>query len=208
MRGSGQFAIIVIGASTGGVDALTKLAAGLRRDLQAAVFVVQHIGRHPSTLPELLGRSGPLPARHAAHGQRIEPGRIYVAPPDRHMLLESAQIRLSRGPRVNWTRPAIDPLFLSAAHVFGERVIGVILTGGLDDGSAGLHAVRAAGGLGVVQNPAEASSADMPANALRHAGADFMVSLAVIPGLLADLAEGVAVNVSAKSFEPALRANP
>ena len=112
-----------------------------------------------------------------------------MAPPDRHLVLHAGRIRLTRGPRENWARPAIDPLFRSAAKEYGRRVIGVILTGLLNDGSAGLRAVRAAGGLAVVQEPADAAAPDMPRSALRHAGADYRVLLAEIPELLMRLAD-------------------
>jgi two-component system chemotaxis response regulator CheB len=132
-----DFAVVVIGASLGGVEALRQLAAGLRPDIHAALFVVQHMGRDGSRFPELLNRSGRLPAVAAAQGEAIRPGRIYVAPVDHHLLLEPGRVRLTRGPRENWARPAIDPLFRSAAKAYGPRTIGVILTGYLNDGSAG-----------------------------------------------------------------------
>ena len=112
-----------------------------------------------------------------------------MAPPDHHLVLHAGRIRLTRGPRENWARPAIDPLFRSAAKEYGRRVIGVILTGLLNDGSAGLRAIRAAGGLAVVQEPADAAAPDMPWSALRHAGADYRVRLAEIPELLMRLAD-------------------
>jgi two-component system, chemotaxis family, protein-glutamate methylesterase/glutaminase len=183
------FAVIVIGASMGGVDALQKLAAGLARNIPAALFMVQHVGRGASQLPQLLSRAGPLPAVHPAQGGAISPGWIYVAPPDHHLLVERGSTRLTRGPRENWARPAIDPLFRSAAKAYGRRVIGVILTGLLNDGSAGLRAVRAEGGLAVVQDPADAVAPDMPLNALRHAGADYRVAVAELPHLLMELVD-------------------
>ena len=183
------FAVIVIGASLGGVEALQRLASGLRRDVQASFLVVQHTGRVASELPQLLSRSGPLSAVHAGQGQSIRPGWIYVAPPDHHLVIQAGRTRLTRGPRENWARPAIDPLFRSAARSHGRSVIGVILTGMLNDGSAGLRAVRAAGGIAVVQDPADAFCPDMPWSALRHAGADYRVPLAKIPELLGELAD-------------------
>jgi two-component system chemotaxis response regulator CheB len=184
-----HFATIVVGASMGGVEALQRLAAGLPADIPAAVFMVQHIGRCASQLPQLLTLHSPLPVVQAGQGAPISPGTIYVAPPDHHLILERGYTRLTRGPRENWARPAIDPLFRSAARVYGRRVIGVILTGLLNDGSAGLHAVRAAGGRAVVQDPADAMAPDMPWNALRHAGADYRVKLADIAALLARLSD-------------------
>jgi two-component system chemotaxis response regulator CheB len=184
----GNFAVVVIGASVGGIGALRKLAAGLRREIPAALLVVQHIGRCASELPQMLGQAGPLPAAHAVQGEPIRPGWICVAPPHHHLVLHAGRTRLTRGPRENWARPAIDPLFRSAAKEYGRRVIGVILTGLLNDGSAGLRAIRAAGGLAVIQDPADAVAPDMPRNALRHAGADYRVRLAEIPELLVRLA--------------------
>jgi chemotaxis response regulator CheB len=183
-----DFAIIVIGASLGGVEALKGIAEGLAPDIPAALFVVQHIGRHASTLPGLLAHRGALPATHAVQGERVRPGHVFIAPPDHHLVLDRGTVRLTRGPRENWARPAIDPLFRSAARAYGPCVIGVVLTGMLNDGSAGLRAVRAAGGVAVVQDPVEAAVPDMPWSALRHAGADFIVPLAAMPGLLTRLA--------------------
>jgi two-component system chemotaxis response regulator CheB len=194
-----HFAIVVIGGSLGGVEALQSLASGLPRDIPAALFVVQHIGRSTSRLPEILARSGPLPAVHAAQGDAVLPGKIYVAPPDHHLLLAEGFTRLTRGPRENWVRPAIDPLFRSAAAVYGPNVIGVVLTGGLNDGTAGLHAIRARGGIAVVQHPADATCPEMPASALRHAGADFCVPLREIPRLLSDLTGNIVANASLPS---------
>jgi two-component system, chemotaxis family, protein-glutamate methylesterase/glutaminase len=186
-----HFAIIVIGASTGGVEALRTLAAGLPHDIPAALCVVQHIGQHSSYLPELLVRAGSLPAGHAVQDEVLRPGRIYVAPPDHHLMLMDGFTRLTRGPRENWARPAIDPLFRSAADAYGARVVGVILSGALNDGTAGLHAVRAAGGTAVVQHPADAACADMPVSALRHAGADYCVPLRDMPKLLSEIANDI-----------------
>lgn len=183
-----HFAIIVVGASLGGVEALQKLVSGLPRDIQAALLVVQHIGRHASRLPELLARCGRLPAKHAGHGETLEGGIIYVAPPDHHLVLVDRTTWITRGPRENWARPAIDPLFRSAADIFGPCVIGIVLSGALNDGTAGLHAVRARGGIAIVQDPADAFCPDMPRSALRHAGADYCVPLSEIPRLLPELA--------------------
>ena len=147
--------VIVIGTSAGGIEAMKALAGGLSPDLKAALLVVLHMGANGlGILPEILERAGPLPAANARDGEAIRPGRIYVAPPDHHLLLEpSGHVRLSRGPKENRFRPAVDPLFRSAAHAFGPRVIGVVLTGFLDDGTAGLWAIKARGGTAVVQHP-------------------------------------------------------
>src|SRR5205085_8246445 len=126
-----------------------------------------------SVLPEILSRSGPLLATHAADGEPFRPGHIYVAPPDRHLVLRpDGRTMLTREARENHARPAVDPLFRSAARHYGPRVIGVVLTGSLYDGAAGLLAVRGAGGLAVVQDPRDAAVAAMPLNATQIAGAD------------------------------------
>ena len=180
-------AIVVIGASAGGVDALLKLVATLPTDLPAAVFIVLHIGNHKSELPWLLDRLGGLPARHAEDGDPIELGQIYVAPPDHHMVVQLGRISLTKGPRENWARPAIDPLFRSAADVYGPDVIGVILTGALNDGTAGLYQVVQAGGVSVVQDPADATNPSMPESALAHVVVDHCLPLAEIGPLLIGL---------------------
>jgi two-component system chemotaxis response regulator CheB len=182
------FAFVVVGASLGGVEALQQLVSELKPDIPAALLVVQHIGRRPSCLPELLSRAGPLPADHAKNSQLIRRGRIYVAPPDHHLTVLDGATALTRGPRENWARPAIDPLFRSAAQAQGPRTIGVILTGSLNDGTAGLKEVRARGGTAIVQHPSDAVCPMMPMSALRHAGADFCVRLQEIPPLLHELA--------------------
>jgi two-component system chemotaxis response regulator CheB len=181
--------LVVIGASAGGVRALTALARGLPPDFPAPVLVVLHIGAHRSILAEILARAGTLPAEQARHRQRIEPGRMYVAAPDHHlMVMDDDTLHLSRGAKEHHSRPAIDPLFLSAALARGPRVIGVILTGRLDDGTAGLQAIKACGGTAVVQDPADAEVSDMPRSAMRHVEVDHCVALADMPHLLTSLA--------------------
>lgn len=170
--------IIVVGASLGGVEALTELVRDLPADLPAAVFIVIHT---PATAPGLLGpildRRGPLRAAPAADGEPIRHGRIYVAPPNHHLLVHGSHVALSRGPRENRCRPAIDPLFRSAAIHHTTRVVGVVLTGLLDDGSAGLLAVQRCGGVAVVQDPKDARYPDMPKSALALLDADHVVPL-------------------------------
>ncbi|NLP60284.1 chemotaxis protein CheB [Paraburkholderia sacchari] len=179
---------IAIGASSGGVDVLRKLVSQLPADLCAAIAIVQHVGAYPSILPKLLDDAGPLCAAHAADGEPFVHGRIYVAPPDRHMLVECGHVRLDAGPKRNFARPAIDPLFESAATELGTRVVGVILTGFLMDGMTGLAAVRACGGVTIVQDPADAPAPDMPARAIPYA--DYVLPIAQLAGRLEALTRG------------------
>ena len=166
--------IVVIGASAGGMEALQKLVARLPADLPAALFVVWHLSPGlKSILPSVLDRAGPLRALHPQDGDRIEPGRVYVAPNDHHMLLEKGYVRITKGPKENRFRPAVDPLFRSAAYVYGPRTIGVVLTGALDDGTAGLWTIKLRGGTAIVQEPADAMIRSMPLNALEHTAADY-----------------------------------
>jgi two-component system chemotaxis response regulator CheB len=180
--------LIVVGASFGGVEALGQLVRGLPADLGAALCVVQHVApTTPSVLPAILTRLGGPPATHARHGEPLRTGHIYVAPPDRHLLVRDGRLLLSRGPRENHTRPAVDPLFRSAARAYGERVVGVVLTGALDCGSAGMVAVKRAGGLAVVQDPDEALCGDMPRATLDVVHADHVVRLGAMGPLLVGL---------------------
>jgi two-component system chemotaxis response regulator CheB len=176
---------IAIGASSGGIVALLELVAALPRDFPALMFVVQHVGALPSMLPELLRARGPNHAMHPADGDRPLPGTIYVAPPDHHMLLEHGRIRLFRGPKENHSRPAIDPMFRSVALNYRSRAIGVILTGYLDDGTAGLRAIKDCGGQAIVQDPATATEPAMPQSALDNVEVDLCLPLGEIaPALL------------------------
>jgi two-component system chemotaxis response regulator CheB len=169
--------VIVIGASSGGVSALLELAACLPADLPAVVGVVLHVGSRDSILPELMTARGPLKAVHPADGDLLVPGRIYVAPPDLHMQFSASRVELFRGPRENHARPAIDPLFRSVAIHWGDRAIGVILTGDLDDGTAGLAAIKSAGGKAIVQDPDTALEQSMPASALANVDVDHCLPL-------------------------------
>jgi two-component system, chemotaxis family, protein-glutamate methylesterase/glutaminase len=181
--------IIVVGASAGGVEALTQLVRRLPADLPASIFVVLHLPAHsPSLLPQILSRSGALPASHPADGEPIQVGRIYIAPPDFHLLVESGRVRLTRGPRENGHRPAMDPLFRTAARSFGPRVVGVVLSGTLDDGTAGLAAIKLQCGVAVVQDPDEALYAGMPRNAMESVAVDHSLPVAAIADLLDRLA--------------------
>lgn len=169
--------LVVVGASAGGIEALTSLVAGLPEGFAAAVLVVVHVPPYAvSSLPAILGRAGPVPATHAQDGEPLQGGRIYVAPPNHHMLVERGALRLSLGPRVNRTRPAIDPLFLSAAQFYGPRVVGVVLSGTLDDGTVGLMDIKRRGGVAMVQDPQDALYSSMPANALARVNADHVLS--------------------------------
>ncbi|HZZ95023.1 MAG TPA: chemotaxis protein CheB [Usitatibacter sp.] len=180
-------AVIGIGASAGGVTALQRLARLLPAGLPAPVLVVQHIGPYPSVLPQLLTAAGPLPAQHAVGGETPRPGRVYVAPPDRHMIVEDGVLRCVHGPKEHHTRPAIDPLFRSMALAYGPRAIGVILTGWGEDGTPGLQAVSACGGTVLVQDPAEAQQANMPMSALRYVDVDGTFRIAELPQMLTAL---------------------
>jgi len=179
--------IIVIGGSAGAVEPLRTLLGSLPRDLPAAIFVVVHLGQD-SFLPSVLDRGSALPVRAARAGDRFEHGRVYVAVPGFHLLLHDEHILLRRGPRENHARPAIDPLFRSAAASFGSRVIGVVLSGSLSDGTAGLRAIKRCGGLAVVQKPEEALAPSMPRNALRRVEVDHVRAIADMPALLSRLA--------------------
>jgi two-component system chemotaxis response regulator CheB len=180
--------IIVIGASSGGVEVLTSLASRLPETLPAAIFVVLHVRPDvPSLLPAILNRVGALPAAHAVDGEPIRAGRIYVAPPGKQLYLHKRRVAVELGPRENMHRPAIDPLFRTAAHHHGSRVIGVIASGALDDGTAGLQAVKEAGGIAVVQDPADAACASMPAHAMARVTVDHCVKAADLAALLVHL---------------------
>jgi two-component system chemotaxis response regulator CheB len=181
--------ILVIGASAGGVIALQRLFGGMPGSVSATVFVVQHIAGGRSVLPKLLTKAGWLPAFHPQDGEPVREGWIHVAPPDHHLLVRDGKALVRRGARENRTRPAIDPLFRSAAVAYGPRVVGVILTGTQDDGTAGLRAVKRCGGVAVVQDPDDAEWPDMPRNALTHVAVDHCVPLSAMPALLARLLE-------------------
>lgn len=182
--------IVVIGASAGGLWVLEKLVAGLPADLPAAVFIVVHLSaKFPSWLPYILQKSGKLPAVHAVDGAAIEPGRIYVAPPDRHLLVKPEYMRVVLGPKENRFRPAIDPLFRTAALAYGKRVVGVVLSGLLNDGTAGLIDIKEQGGVAIVQDPQEAMFPSMPESAIEHAAVDHILPVADIARVLVHLAD-------------------
>jgi two-component system, chemotaxis family, protein-glutamate methylesterase/glutaminase len=180
--------IVVIGASAGAFEGLRQLAAGLPADFPAAVLIVRHIlPTGPGLLPEILNAASALPVVHPADGDALSPGRIYVAPPDHHLLVEPARIRITRGPKENHYRPSADALFRSAAVAFGARVIGVVLSGDMDDGTAGLWAVKNRGGITIVQDPAEALYPSMPRHALQNVAIDYVVGIRAMIDLLISL---------------------
>jgi two-component system chemotaxis response regulator CheB len=182
--------MVVIGASAGGVEALTRVVGGLAPDFSASVFVVLHMPPEaPSALAQILDRAGPLPVTQAEHHARIKPGHIYVAPPNRHLVLHRGHMGLEAGPRENNARPSVDVLFQSAARSHGPRVVGIVLSGTLRDGALGLAAVKMRGGVTIVQDPDEALFAGMPQSALSTTEIDFCLPVADIPVRLHELTE-------------------
>jgi two-component system chemotaxis response regulator CheB len=195
--------VVVVGASAGGVEALTELVARLPQELPAAVFVVLHMSPSAySVLPEILARAGALPASAAVHGERFEPGHIYVCPPDHHMRLSDGHIGLSRGPRENGHRPAVDPLFRSAARALDGRAIGVILSGTLDDGTAGLRFLKARGGTALVQDPSDASYPGMPVSAINSVAVDRVLPAGELADAICDILDNPVPAQAADSPKP------
>jgi two-component system chemotaxis response regulator CheB len=189
--------LVVVGASAGGLAPLRTIASRLPSDFPACVLVVLHTGPHPSRLPQLLDAAGPLEASFATDGAPLRPGTIYVAPPDHHLLVRESLMRVTRGPKEHHTRPAIDPLFRSAALWGGPRVTGVVLSGSNDDGSAGLHSIKACGGTALVQDPDDAEEPVMPRSALRNVAVDVVVP-----------ADGIAPALRELLGQPVVRAAP
>jgi two-component system, chemotaxis family, protein-glutamate methylesterase/glutaminase len=182
--------IIVIGASSGGIEGLTEIVAGLPQDFNASVFVVLHVpARSESLLPQILSRAGHIQAAHAKDNEPIQKGRIYIAPPDFHLLLRDGTIRIVRGPKESSVRPAIDPMFRTAARSYGPRVAGVVLSGALDDGTAGLAAIKKRGGIAIVQDPNDALFPGMPRNAMEAVDIDYCLSKGEIAPLLVRLSQ-------------------
>jgi two-component system chemotaxis response regulator CheB len=194
--------IVVIGASLSGIDALCRLIAALPENFPAPILITQHVASHsPGMLPHILSGAGKLEAVHPQSPELIERGRIYVAPPDRHMLVAKGCIRLSHGPHENLARPAIDPLFRSAALAYGPAVIGVVMTGQLDDGTAGLLTIKDHGGTTIVQEPSEATAQSMPMSALRHVPIDYRCKIAEMASVLNMLANDDPAGQPADSLE-------
>ena len=184
----GKRNIIVIGASAGGFEALKQLVAQLPADFNASIFIVWHMSPNvKGILPHVLNKHGKLPATHAQDKEPIKTGHIYVAQPDHHLLLSKGMMRVTRGPKENRFRPAVDPLFRSASLAYGTRVIGVILSGALDDGSAGMWTIKHNGGLAIVQHPDDAEIPSMPENAIKAVTVDHIVPVSQMASLLVSL---------------------
>jgi two-component system chemotaxis response regulator CheB len=203
--------IVVIAASAGGLELLRAIIAGLPARCDASIFIVWHIGAHPSELPTLLRRGSAVPVAFATEGAAIQPGHVYIAPPDRHVLIGATRMRLSAGPKVHFARPAADPMFMSAAATHGDSVIGVVLSGGDGDGAAGLLDIKREGGKVVVQDPAEASVPSMPHAAISAVHPDAVLPISAIVRLLGGLCareQFVARNPAPATVTPPTRAAP
>jgi two-component system chemotaxis response regulator CheB len=182
--------IVVIGASAGGVDAIATLLRALPPDTPASFFVVSHVlPESQNHLVATLNASGPFTAKHAQDGEELRTGFVYVAPADHHLLVKREHVRVTRGPRENRWRPAIDPLFRSAAVAYGPRVIAVVLSGMLDDGTSGLVAVKRCGGIAIVQDPDDAAFAEMPRTAIANVEVDHVLRIDEMPEVIARLVD-------------------
>lgn len=200
----GRRDLVVIGASAGGVEVLTRVVKDLPSDLHAAVCVVLHIAPgSPSMLAHILGRAATMPCRPARDGEALCEGVILVAPPDHHLVIEDSHARLTLGPRENGHRPGIDVLFRSAARALDSRVVGVVLSGTRDDGTAGLAAIKSSGGAAIVQDPADAMYAGMPASAIANVSVDAVVPAALVGSTIAQMINGEEPPPSARTDDPA-----
>lgn len=180
--------LVVIGASAGGVEALLRIIKDLPENFPAPILVVLHMSPEGSSfLPMIFNGSSKLPVHFAKDFETVKPGHIYIAPPDRHLLIDKRLLRVTHGFKENLARPAIDPLFRSAAQAFGKLAIGVVLTGTMDDGTGGLLAIKMRGGTTIVQDPQDALYPEMPANALRYVSVDHLVPLSSVAPLLIEL---------------------
>ena len=199
----GRRDLVVIGASAGGVEVLSRVVRDLPADLPAAVCIVLHISPgSPSMLAHILARAGKMPCRPARDREPLRRGVILVAPPDHHLAIEDSQVRLSVGPRENGHRPSIDVLFRSAARALDNRVVGVVLSGTRDDGSAGLAAIKAAGGATIVQDPSDAMYAGMPTSAIANVTVDAIVPSALVGSTIAAMVRGEDPPPEARSGDP------
>jgi len=186
---------VVIGASAGGIEALQTVVEALPADFPAPILVVVHVSHgHESVLPKMLDRIGELEALHPYNGQDIQPGKIYVAPSNYHMVVIDHHIQLKNTPRENRHRPAIDPLFRSAAEAHGSEVIGVILSGALDDGTGGMIAIEQCGGVAIVQDPDDAMIASMPSSVMRYVDVDYSLPATEIARILVELTQSTVVS--------------
>jgi len=197
--------ILLIGASLGGLEPLKQIVAALPADLPAALLVAMHTAAgYDSALPSILARHTGLKPVLAIHGEPVVNGHIYIAPPDNHLMLRSGQLSVQRGPKENGHRPAVDPLFRSAAQAYGSRVVGVVLSGGLDCGTAGLLSIKARGGIAIVQTPDEASVPSMPLSAVKHVGVDFVLTAQEIGKRLVALAHEEATPAKVEMVDHAI----
>lgn len=180
--------IITIAGSAGAVQELRTLVAALPSDFEGTLFIVIHTSAGgPGLLAHILNQAGKLSVSKPRHGERIRRGHVYVAPPDHHLLIADGTITLGKGPRENGFRPAADPLFRSAARAYGQRVVGVVLSGGMDDGSLGLQAIKQHGGVAIVQDPDEAMYPSMPESAMRNVEVDHVLRVSEMPQALVQL---------------------
>jgi two-component system chemotaxis response regulator CheB len=180
--------IVAIGGSAGAIDAAKQLLARLPADFPGAILLVIHVGAHgKDLLATILGAGTPLHVSTAVEGEVVTAGRVYVAPADHHLLIVDGVVRLGRGPRENLTRPAIDPLFRSVAACYGPRAVGVVLTGHLNDGAAGLAVIARCGGATAIQNPSDAVAAEMPLSALEAVDVDYRASATDLAEVLTTL---------------------
>lgn len=201
--GTAQREVVAIGASAGGVEALCALVRGLPPELPAAVLVVMHVlPTGTSMLPAILARAGTLPATGARNGEKLERGHIYVAPPDHHLLVRDGKVQLSHGPRENGHRPALDPLFRSVARSFGERAIGIVLSGMLDDGAAGLKVLRSRGGATIAQDPDDALYSGMPQSAIEAGAVEHVTKISEMADLVCSLIDTPVEPVEASADNP------
>lgn len=177
--------IVVIGASAGGIPTLIQLVKNLPAGFPGSLFIVQHLAPYfKSELAAILNKAGPLNTAFAQDGETVQHGHIYIAPPDHHLLVEADTVHVVRGPKENRFRPSVDALFRSAAYNYGARVVGIVLTGALDDGTSGLWSIKRQGGITVIQDPAESFCADMPNNVLSHVEVDHILTVGEMPPLL------------------------